>query len=178
MYCFLMKYFSMMWNYSRLWYKPRHLNNIRKSKKVIKKIVDISKYPHGLQKGLSYLRKVSPQVYEEIALTVFENNGFIVLRNTKYTDDGGVDGFVRIPGYGFVPVQSKRYSAHISAEHVRDFDILIKKRNNKIGFFIHTGKTGQMSKDIAKTRIVFLSGLEYVSCIANIANFLDFLEKK
>ncbi len=50
----------------------------------------IDKYvPHFGQK-IAYLRKIDPFVFEELLLEGFERRGFEVIRNRRYTGDGGL----------------------------------------------------------------------------------------
>lgn len=57
----------------------------------------INTFPHFGQK-IAYLRKIDPFVFEELLLEGFERRGFEVIRNRRYTGDGGIDGRVKIDG--------------------------------------------------------------------------------
>ena len=95
--------------------------------------------------AISYLRKINPYVFEEIVLDAFEDAGYKSIRNKAYSGDGGVDGRVRKDGEEWL-VQCKRYSGYVSLQHVREFNYLCL-REGKRGFFVHTGKTGGVSRE-------------------------------
>ncbi|MGH1472671.1 MAG: restriction endonuclease [Cellvibrionaceae bacterium] len=90
-----------------------------------------------------YLRSknVTPYVFEEMVLTALKRCGANITRNKRYTGDGGIDGKAVIEKKECF-IQSKNYSAHISHAHVLEFS-KICYRKNKIGLFVHTGKTGK-----------------------------------
>ena len=92
-------------------------------------------------RGLAYLRKVDPYVFEELVLDAFEQNGYKVKRNERYSGDGGIDGRVS-HGRSEYCLQCKRYKRHIRYEHVEAFSKLCSLRGVR-GFFVHTGKTGR-----------------------------------
>ncbi len=50
--------------------------------------------------------------------------GFEVIRNRRYTGDGGIDGRVKIDGQTWL-IQAKRYTSYIAVGHVRDFSDLL-----------------------------------------------------
>jgi len=91
------------------------------------------------------LRAMDPLAFEELLLEAFEQRGHRVVRNRRYTGDGGVDGEVIINGERFL-VQAKRYRETIRPEHVSDFIALCSSRGRR-GLFIHTGRTGGASRD-------------------------------
>jgi restriction system protein len=88
---------------------------------------------------------MDPLAFEELLLEAFEQRGHRVVRNRRYTGDGGVDGEVIINGERFL-VQAKRYRETIRPEHVSDFIALCSSRGRR-GLFIHTGRTGGASRD-------------------------------
>ncbi len=109
----------------------------RKSLKTLRAIAEPSK-------KFAYLRKVDPFVFEEMILTALKDSGYKIKRNKRYTGDGGIDGRVTINGRK-VLIQAKRYAAHISAQHVYEFEQLCQRENCK-GIFVHTGRTGAKAK--------------------------------
>ena len=132
----------------------RHIYNIENSKKILEKI---NTFIYPGQK-LNYLRKIDPFVFEELLLTSFERIGYKIKRNKKYTGDGGADGIVFDQKKQKYLIQAKRYSNYINAAHIKEFEILVKKKKCK-GFFIHTGKTGGKTyKNINKELITIISG--------------------
>ncbi|EKM8242707.1 restriction endonuclease [Salmonella enterica] len=107
---------------------------------------------------LNYLRKINPYVFEELLLLALEKQGLDVIRNHSYSGDGGVDGQVFIDGKRWL-IQAKRYRRSISPQHVREFGELLA-REGCCGFFIHTGRTGHMSRSVcsASPRLFIISG--------------------
>ena len=105
-----------------------------------------------------YLRKMNPMVFEELLLEAFKRKGYEVIRNRRYTGDGGLDGKVIIDGKPRL-IQAKRYSSYINPGHVRAFDSLCTEKGTT-GFFIHTGKTGQGARDFSHLsgRVTIISG--------------------
>ena len=66
---------------------------------------------------LTYLRKISPYVFEELLLSAFERQGLAVVRNASYSGDGGLDGGHhrrRVLAY-----PAKRYSRAVSPHMLR-----------------------------------------------------------
>ena len=143
--------------------KNKHQRNIISSKKIISKI---NNFKHPGQK-INYLRKTDPFVFEEILLTAFENNGYNIKRNKRYTGDNGIDGVVyNKKGETFL-IQAKRYSNYINLQHVKDFNEILLKKGYK-GFFIHSGKTGKKSKDEFRgSNMVIISGNNLIKLINN-----------
>lgn len=92
------------------------------------------------------LRAMDPLAFEELLLEAFERRGHRVIRNHRYTGDGGVDGEVIINGERWL-IQAKRYRDAIRPDHVRDFAMLCATRRRR-GMFIHTGRTGGMSRTV------------------------------
>lgn len=109
--------------------------------------------------GIHYarLRAMDPLAFEELLLEAFERRGHRVIRNRRYTGDGGVDGEVIIDGERWL-IQVKRYRDAIRPEHVWDFAQLCAVRRRR-GLFIHTGRTGGMSRAVVDRA----AGIEIVS---------------
>jgi len=97
---------------------------------------------------VSYLRKLDPFVFEELLLiAIAQNKNCKVIRNSKYTGDGGVDGkFIYTNDdkkkYLYL-VQAKRYSAHINNKDVLTLSKKAKEEKAYQGLFIHTGRSGK-----------------------------------
>lgn len=141
------------------------------------RIREIQKQEQGDAHVIAYLRKINPFVFEELILLVFEEHGFPVIPNKRYTGDGGIDGRVNI--YGKIwPIQAKRYSNHVRKVHVDQFARLVKEKAYPGGIFIHTGRTG---KDVRKAyrdgTLIILSGSAMVDsiCYPNNHTFLQLL---
>lgn len=92
-----------------------------------------------------WLRKMNPYVFEEMLLSALSAQGHRIKRNASYSGDGGVDGQVWIDGQRWL-IQAKRYAATISAAHVSDFGLLVRREGCR-GLFIHTGRTGAVSRE-------------------------------
>ncbi|MXP50281.1 restriction endonuclease [Pantoea sp. Eser] len=120
----------------------------------------------GDAQRLTYLRKISPYVFEELLLFAFERQGLTVVRNDSYSGDGGLDGQVIIDREYWL-IQAKRYSRAVSPGHVEDFDRLLLQYSRR-GLFIHTGRTGKMSRTIltASPRLRIISGQRLLAILA------------
>ncbi|HLT86460.1 MAG TPA: restriction endonuclease [Sphingobacterium sp.] len=119
----------------------RHRHNRKKSRKILAKIRTFS----FDGQRIAYLRKIDPFVFEELLLDAFEDNGFTVQRNKRYTGDGGIDGIVCKNNVRYL-IQAKRYKGYVNMKDVEDF-ALLAQRLQCVGFFCHTGKTGAKSKE-------------------------------
>lgn len=108
---------------------------------------------------------MNPYAFEELLLTCCHERGWKIERNFKYSNDGGIDGRVTIAGKLYL-IQAKRYSSHINPQHIRNFHQVIQKAKATGGFFIHTGKTGEMSKELLREyQISLLSGQRLVNFV-------------
>ncbi len=90
-------------------------------------------------------------------MLALERQGLTVVRNASYSGDGGTDGQVIIDDECWL-IQAKRYSRAITPTHIRDFDQLLEQRTC-CGFFIHTGRTGHMSRAVCSTSPRLLSSV-------------------
>lgn len=103
------------------------------------------------------LREMDALAFGELLLESFARRGCRVVRNRRYTGDGGIDGRVVIDGRVWL-IQAKRYAGAIRPEHVEAFASLCAARGAS-GLFIHTGRTGNRSRDIVGRYV----GVEVVS---------------
>lgn len=118
-----------------------------------------------LPKALGILRKMNPYAFEELLLTCCHERGWKIERNFKYSGDGGIDGQVTIAGRLYL-IQAKRYRGHIKADHIHDFYEVICQEEASGGFFIHTGKTGELAKELLRDyQISLLSGQRLVNFV-------------
>lgn len=122
----------------------RHRRFQAQARAVLHKLPSIE---HAAQR-LAYLRKIPPLVFEEVLLEAFELRGCPIERNDRYTGDGGIDGKVHI-GREWYFVQAKRYGNHINRAHVDEFIDIVERTGCK-GIFVHTGRTGEASKTLAR----------------------------
>lgn len=117
-------------------------------------------------------RKVNAFVAEEIMMECFRQAEFTIHKRRGYTRDGGRDGLVSLgPGLKYL-VQVKRYKGYIDLSDVEDFARLTMnwmRRNEDIagGFFIHSGKTGDLSRLALKTykQILLIFGQAFSTLI-------------
>ncbi len=91
--------------------------------------------------------------------------GWKIERNFCYTGDGSLDGRVIIAGRLYL-IQAKRYRGYINPKHIRDFYQVIQGEEAHGGFFIHTGKTGELAKELLRDyQISLLSGQRLVNFV-------------
>jgi len=116
-----------------------------------------------LPRMLGYLRKIDPFVFEELVLTALEAQGIKVMRNPRYTGDGGIDGRFMLQGKPYL-IQAKRYQRAINADHVRAFAEEITRQDAAGGLFVHTGSTppGAYRHLAACSKVTLLSGQQLV----------------
>lgn len=150
--------------------KNSHKKRIKSAKKVLK-LINTAKTLDKPEKIFAYLRKVDPFVFEELLLLAFKKRGFKVIRNHRYTGDGGIDGMVVLPSKQKIAIQAKRYQNYINIQHVQRFYYDLYYKGCAGGYFIHCGKTGKgVYQDMPKT-IKLISGqklidlLRYKPCI-------------
>jgi len=143
----------------------KHLANIKYAKYVLQRLRAIT--PEAkLPTVIATLRRISPDVFEELVLTCCKEQGWQIQRNFRYTDDGGIDGRVLILGKLYV-IQVKRYGNYIKAQHIQDFLSCIEYEKASGGFFVHTGKTGALSKQLLRDyrKITLVSGRKLVNFV-------------
>lgn len=118
------------------------------------KALDILKAFKNDGQIVSYLRKLDPFVFEELLLiAIAQNKNCKVIRNSKYTGDGGIDGkFIYTNDdkkkYLYL-VQAKRYSAYINNKDILALSKKVKEEKAHQGLFIHTGRSGKDALKIA-----------------------------
>ena len=143
----------------------KHLNNIEYASQVLLELrsrTQLAKLPVVI----ATLRRISPYVFEELVLTCCFEQGWQIQRNFRYTGDGGIDGRVLILGKLYV-IQVKRYADYISPKHIKDFVCCIEGEGANGGFFVHTGITGQLSKQLIRRsdKIILVSGQKLVNFV-------------
>lgn len=149
----------LYWILRYRWRYNRHKVKIKKASRVLKKIRSFQG-PDRNARIFSYLRKLDPFVFEELLLTAFKNQGFKIIRNRRYTGDGGIDGKVIDKTGRLILIQAKRYGGYINELHIREFSNIINDHRKAVkGFFIHTGKTGSGSKRVFSS----YEGIELIS---------------
>lgn len=160
------KFFSKFINRIRLFGKLSHLYRIRKAKQVLKKLKEIAANPDSNGRIIMYLRKINPFVFEELILNVIEDSNLAIIRNRRYTGDGGIDGIFKVKS-GKVLIQCKRYGSYINNADVKDLCTKVKDGKYHFGIFVHTGKTGDKAKATMKVEnnIIFISGSVLIDLI-------------
>ena len=78
---------------------------------------------------LTYLRKISPYVFEELLLSAFERQGLTVVRNASYSGDGGLDG--RSSSTASTGLSSQTVQSCCFPAHVEDFDRLLQQSGRR-----------------------------------------------
>lgn len=133
----------------------RHQHNVVKSERILQKI---NSFQYAGQK-LNYLRKIDPFVFEELLLSAYQKRDYSIVRNLKYTGDGGIDGLVYDKEGNEILIQAKRYSSYVNPKHLDDFLNLVNSSSAIKGKFIHTGKTGKQTYSTYKnSNIEIISG--------------------
>ncbi len=147
-FCVVLVVWCLRWLWAS-WRRARRRNSshrwrIEQSVRLISRLQQIGKQ-RGPGAQIAYLRKVDPLVVEELILTALQSRGYPIKRNSHYSGDGGVDGRCWIDGELHF-IQCKRYRSSILPEHVRQFSALCA-RSGARGLFIHTGRTGPLSRE-------------------------------
>lgn len=139
----------------------RHKRKQQSARRVLERIKTLPGFPQKI----SYLRKIDPFVFEELLLHAFEDAGFKITRNAKYTGDGGIDGRFWVDGRKFL-IQAKRYSSWVSTAHIDQLDALAKE-DGSFAVFCHTGKTRKQTLDTYKShdRVMIISGERLISLV-------------
>jgi len=142
----------------------RHQQYIRLADSVLKRLRDRITVVQ-LPEALGILRKMNPYAFEELLLTCCQDQDWEIERNFRYTGDGGLDGRVKIAGKLYL-IQAKRYRGYINPKHIRDFYQVIQGERAHGGFFIHSGRTGELSKELFREYgISLLSGQRLVNFV-------------
>lgn len=142
----------------------KYQSNIKRGKLVIWQLRS-SATEIELPMVIAVLRKMNPYAFEELLLTCCQEQGWQIQPNFRYSKDGGVDGRVTIAGKLYV-IQAKRYSSYIKPKHIREFYEVIREQGSAGGLFIHTGKTGALSKQLLhESRITLISGQRLVDFV-------------
>ena len=142
----------------------RHQQYIRLADSVLKRLRDRIVVVQ-LPEALAILRKMNPYAFEELLLTCCQEQGWDIEHNFRYTGDGGLDGRVTIAGRLYL-IQAKRYRGYINPKHIHDFYKVIHQEEAHGGFFIHSGKTGELSKKLLREYgISLLSGQRLVNFV-------------
>ena len=151
----------------RLLDRPSHLRRIARSRRILTTLARFRGEGAGAR-AFAYLRTVDPHTFEEVVLSSIEAAGFVVLRNRRYTGDGGVDGRVLIPGtFGkTLAVQAKRYRSAVNPSHVGELQRSIHARGHVGGLLVHCGRTGPLTRiALCGTAIQLVSGSDLLNLV-------------
>lgn len=160
-----MRLLSRVVNAARLAGLPNHRRKVRKSRRVLR-VVRHFREPGLAGRCLRYLRQVDPLVFEEVAMSALEDAGLLVLRNRRYSGDGGVDWAIWGPKNGWLAVQVKPYSSHIRRGHLLDFDDAISRLHFQGGVFVQTGRSGAGSYAfLPDSGIILLNGKRLITLL-------------
>lgn len=140
--------------------KDKHSYKIKKAKQLKMKL----KTFENQGSILNYLRKIDPFVFEELLLESYKKKGYKIVRNKRYTGDGGHDGLILLNNKKYL-IQAKRYSGLINPSHISDFSNTIEKFNADGGMFVHTGRTGPTSYKNLQNNIQIVSGSKLIELI-------------
>jgi restriction system protein len=141
----------------------RHKANIKKSYQQLNYIQSVIA-SGNTPMAFNTLKRMNAYLFEEFVLSAFEEAGATVQRSKSYSNDGGVDGVVKLKGATYL-LQCKRYRNHITAAHVKKH-IEICAGSKSIPVFVHTGKTGKGSRSIAREGgIIMISGPSLIKLI-------------
>ena len=139
------------------WWEPKRAQRRRRLIRAKQHLAVLATIDCPARKFRYLKNRVNPFVFEEMIVESFRRRGFTVKR-PKYQADGGIDGQVKIGGR-WALIQAKRYRNHIRKEHVEAFSALcasrrllgiVTLRRARRGFFIHCGKTGKESRELAQ----------------------------
>ncbi|MEM7757945.1 MAG: restriction endonuclease [Cyanobacteria bacterium P01_A01_bin.40] len=149
--------------------KQRKQTNIAEGKQLLEDLrKQFGNMDEPLPAVIGTLRRCNPFVFEELLLHIFaETAEFKIVRNRRYTGDGGIDGRFYFDDYPFL-IQAKRYRSHINPQHIEEFAHKIKIYNAEFGLFIHTGKTGNQSWQNARSSrrdLMVISGQKLVDLV-------------
>ena len=136
--------------------KKRHQWYIRRAKQIYNRI-NAGQSQYTPAQLMQYLRTINPYIFEELLLHAFEHKGYKVIRNLRYSGDGGIDGQVIVDGKR-IPIQAKRYKSYIRREHVVVFARIVQLRRKPFGYFIHTGRTGNAKSEPSSVLVRIISG--------------------
>ena len=143
--------------------RKKHRFRIKQGENILKKLNSIE----SDAAKLAYLKKVNPYAFEELLLTALKRHGLKIIRNKRYSGDGGIDGRAKLNGMPIL-IQAKRYDGYIAKSHVELF-IKTCKDNNSIGFFIHTGKTPSSCFELVKgTSVEIISGKRLIELLSKV----------
>ena len=145
----------------------RHKHNWKKAHHILDKLNAFTGDNLEARK-IGYLRKIYPFIFEEVLLYAMKLKGLKIIRNKKYTGDGGIDGKMIDQHKTKYLIQAKRYSSYINLAHVKEFGELVRRSKwAEKGLFIHTGKTGKgVYEELKNYPVKIVSGKKLIDLIS------------
>ncbi len=132
----------------------RHGRYRRMAKKQYRRLQSVINVPAD---AFHIMRRMNPLVFEELVVyAISRKRHWRAWHGDRYAGDGGIDGYARNRGRKYY-IQDKRYSGVINPQHVKAFAAVLS-RDNVMGIFVHTGRTGKGSQETRSGRMVFVSG--------------------
>lgn len=126
---------------------------------------------------IKQMQNIDPYLFEELILTALGDLGYTIIRNPRYSGDGGIDGRALINGMPFL-IQAKRYRGTIAPADIRAFcrQCIFTKCG---GLFVHTGNTGRLSNAYATGGpVIVISGQNLASLLAGVRPNIDPFKQK
>ncbi len=142
----------------------QHKKKINYSYLALNRLKEIgAMYGPGAQ--FTYLRskKIDCYTFEEMILSALSLRGIRVKRNTSYSGDGGLDGQFWVGNLHFL-IQAKCYSGYVKARDIREFSHVCRQKQC-YGLFVHTGKTGLLSRNVVDAAVEIVSGGKMLSLL-------------
>ena len=137
--------------------RRRHHWRIKKASWFLRRLREIGlESGPAAQFGFMRSKAVDPFTFDEAIFTALKSRGVKIKRNPRYTRDGGIDGTAWWGG-NLMLIQAKLYRGHINPQDVRDFRSLCEG-TKAYGLFVHSGRTGPMSKDCISSTLDIISG--------------------
>jgi restriction system protein len=162
---FLIMVLALIFLYYLIFHSRRRSYRHEKNQKTAGRIYLKLKTFETKGQQINYLKQINPYVFEELILFSLEKRGLKVIRNKRYSGDGGIDGRFYYNDTLFY-VQAKRYKKHINKKHVVEFENIVSTNKVK-GIFCHTGVTGKGSKEefSKSSRVSFYSGSKLINLL-------------
>lgn len=145
-------------NFIRLYGRPDHQRRVRAARRVLRVLRRIGR--EGAQARIfAYVRQIDALTFEEVVLSALEDAVYLVLRNQRYSGDGGIDGAFWHSSCGWCAIQVKRYRSYIDRKDVIGFSRAIRDAKFDGGVFVHCGRSGAGVYDVLReSNVVLLSG--------------------
>ena len=153
-----LRFCSRCVNFIRLCGKPGHHRRVRAARRVLRVLRRMER-EGAPARIFAYVRQIDALTFEEVVLSALEDAGYLVLRNQRYSGDGGIDGAFWHSSLGWCAIQVKRYRSHIDRQDVIGFTRAIRHAKFDGGVFVHCGRSGAgVYNALRENNVVLLSG--------------------